>query len=469
MKVYVLNVATQADRLQHFKETYPKCLPTYTIWKAKTGNDVEVPDWWCSSANRWALVQNYIDILSEETDEDILIFEDDCTFSEDFENKYNLFLNEVPDDWDMLYLGALHVSPPIQVSTGILRLRDSVCGHAIIYRNSIRQELIDYYKEPVWGCSHAPDERRAQAMVSCKFKAYAPFINICGQDTGYSTLESRNRGTRWYNSFRYITSDGIQSEVVNGKQKFIVEPIEPIQELTGKEICSVSVAGESIFYAVCFLLKVQELQKAFNMPIVCHVDALNKERIVTMAEQEAIDISDVIFVEHKLNNTYDPILWRYMPVGAAITHVFDVDNSLHPAQVFAVKDFKENGSGFDVYTCKYLYGSFAVLGGSIGFRETILDDLFNCVNSVASVVYGTDEYTLETYLSRNATPCLMYRVKGRTPNRHKTLPAGVFKDIDGMTINNMVYKNTDFEKLAYYADSKYRIDDKEYIVRKNKH
>lgn len=468
MRVYVINVETETDRLQAFEDSYPSCLPFYTVWKAKTGNDVEKPEWWESSANRWALVQNFIDILSSDTsDEDILIFEDDCTFSEDFEEKYTAFLNEVPNDWDMLYLGAQHVAAPLQVSDGVLELRNSICGHAIIYRNSIKQELIEYYQEPRWGCMHMPDQRRGQAMAAGKFKAYSPLINICGQSEGYSILSKRNRGARWYNSFRYITYDGIISEIENGKQKTIMELIEPIPEISGKEICSVSVAGENIFYAVCFLLKVQELKNTFNIPVVCHVDALNKERIIQMASQENIDISDVIFIEHPDSaNRYASVFWRYMPVGASITHVFDVDNGLHPAHRIAIEDFRKNGSYFPAYTFKYLYGSYPILGGAVGFKEELLIPLFNFFNKAINLEYGTDEVTLSKYLVDNNVPCLIYRVKGRTPKRHKSLPAGVFKDIDNMKWDNMHYKQADFEKLAYYSEGKYHIEDKEYSLMK---
>lgn len=216
MRVYVINVDTEVTRLQNFEKTYPKCLPEYTVWKAKTGKDVEKPDWWKSSANRWSLVQNFIDILSTDTDEDILIFEDDCTFTEGFEEEYNAFLNEVPEDWDMLYLGAYHVAPPIQVSPNVLRLRDSICGHAIIYRNRIKQELIKYYQEPKWGCRHMPDQRRAQVVASGKFKAYSPLINICGQSASYSILAGSERKARWYDTFKYINLDGVAYKCVRG-------------------------------------------------------------------------------------------------------------------------------------------------------------------------------------------------------------------------------------------------------------
>lgn len=462
MKIYVINVESESDRLQAFADSYPACLPQYTVWEAKTGEDVVKPDWWGSSANRWALVQNFIDILSEDNDEDVLIFEDDCTFAKDFEEKYNAFLNEVPDDWDMLYLGAQHVAAPTQVTAGVLQLKNSICGHAIIYRNRIKQELAAYYQEPRWGCMHMPDQRRGQAMASGKFKAYAPLVNICGQAKGYSILSKRERKARWYNSFRYITSDGFLSEIENGKQKITVEPVDTIPALAGKEICSVSVYGDNIFYAVTFMLKFQELQQAFNMPVVCHVDTLNKERIEQMARQENIDISDVIFIEHEYISNELSQFWRYIPLGASVTHVFDVDNKLHPAHIDAIEDFRIAGEDFDVYTCKYVRNTRPVLAGAIGFRDVLLTDLFGFLNRHTGVAYGTDEIAITDFISRNEMPCLVYRTKGC---KHKGPESWIKKNID-MQATNMHYKSIDFERLAYYASGVYHIENKEYPVTK---
>ena len=204
MKVYVINIKERTDRLEQFKKNYPKCLPKPIVWNAKTGADVTAPDWWKSSANRWALVQNFIDILSEDNNEDVLIFEDDCIFTDNFKSKYDTFMKAVPDDWDMIYLGAQHYSPPRRISENVLKLDGSVCGHAIIYRNRIKQELIDYYNEPSWGCRHYPDLRRAMAMHSGKFICYSPIKSICGQSAGYSELSEFNRAERWYDRFTYI-------------------------------------------------------------------------------------------------------------------------------------------------------------------------------------------------------------------------------------------------------------------------
>ena len=462
MKVYVLNVKENTERLAQFTENYPSCLPEFQVWEALTGEDVVKPDWWQSSSNRWSLVENYINILSEDTDEDILIFEDDCTFAEDFEEKYTAFLEEVPDNWDMLYLGAQHIAIPEQVSDNVLKLVNSVCGHAVIYKNSIRQELINWYRQPYWGCKHMPDMRRAQAMVKGKFKCYSPLVNICGQAQGYSELSKRDRNARWYNTFRYKAVGGFISALEYGEQVRKLPTIAPIKDLEDKEICSVCVYGQSIFYALTFLLKQQELKQQFNFPIVCHVDAYNNDLIHKIARQELIDINDIYFIEHTSAPIAEAVLWRYTPVGASITHTFDVDNKLHPAHIEAIQDFEENGEDFDCYVCKYVRNSRDVLSGAMGVRESLLIPMFDFFGRHIEYEWGSDELFIADYLKNNQIPSLVYTTKGC---KHNTTENSVVKPLDFPT-SRVHYTKTDFEKFNYYTNGMYHIEDMAYTVTK---
>ena len=465
MKVYVLNIKADSERLAAFEEAYPDCLPEYTVWEAKTGADVDVPEWWCSSANRWSLVQNFIDILSQDDgEEDILIFEDDCTFCDDFETKYNAFLEEVPEDWDMLYLGAQHITAPVQVSDNVLKLVNSVCGHAVIYNHAIKQALIEWYSKPNWGCQHMPDMRRAQGMSSGRFIGYSPLVNMCGQSEGYSHLTKSNRKSRWYNSFRYITKDGLVSELKYGEQVYNTDIIVPIESLKGKEVCSVAVYGSNIFYAITFLLKVQELQQKLGLPIVCHVDETNYEWISKMASQENIDISEVVFITHEDAPITQAQFWRYMPVGASVLHVFDVDNKLHQAHIDAINDFRDNEKTIGVYTCKYVRSFQPILGGAVGFREDILIPTFNYVNKLIGYPWGADEHLTSKYLLENGVSCLVYTTKGCknvNPGNWRVKPSDYH-------CNRLHYKDSDFNKLAYYSNGMYHIEDKEYLVSKGR-
>ena len=452
MKVYVLNKTEDSERLKAFAANYPVRLPDVTVWKAKTGADVDVPAWWQSSANRWALVQNFIDILSQDGgEEDVLIFEDDCIFAKEFDVLYNAFLAEVPDDWDMLYLGAQHVTAPVQVSENILRLSGSICGHAIIYRNSVKQKLVDFFQEPNWGCLHMPDQRRAQGMASGKFRCYSPLFNLCGQAAGYSSLTKSDRGERWYNNFNYRGLTGKLQRIEHSAKRRMVEPIEPVAELSGKAVCSVSLYGENRYYAICFLMKQKELEDALHLPIVCHCDDDNYKFVQSAAEQEEIDLSNVVFVIHEYKDKASSMIWRYMPTGAATTHVFDVDNKLHPAHVEAVKAF--DGRPESAYVCKYIQRCHGVLGGAVGIREPELSRLFNYWNELYITQWGYDEQIITDWLVRHDVQTVAFRLKD---SPHVT-PKSWNVELLDYNKDTLHYTKSDFAKLRFYKNGQYFI------------
>lgn len=210
MKVYVINVPTATDRKEAFLANYPSdVLPEPVIWEAKTGEEVTVPDWWQGSANRWALVQNFIDIFNEElkSEEDVLVFEDDCIFHDDFSYLYTEFMKEVPNDYGIIFLGFQPFAKSKQISDMVLQLGPSLCSHACIYSPSAIQVLHQLYTEPNWGCRHYNDQRKAQAIALKFVKAYGPLDNLCGQASGYSYLSDADRGERWWPQYRYVNKD----------------------------------------------------------------------------------------------------------------------------------------------------------------------------------------------------------------------------------------------------------------------
>lgn len=203
MKSYVINIKNDKERLETFLSGFPHdTLPTPEVWPAKTGKDVTVPDWWQSSPNRWALVQNFMDIW-EASNSDTWIWEDDCIFIENFSEKYNKFITEVPDDAGMLYLGALHSGIPKQITDNVVQISAAWCSHAILYKKETQKFLVNYFSIPNWGCRHFSDQRKAQAIYLGKVKAYSPLVTLCGQREGLSHLSNNIRAERWYDSFEY--------------------------------------------------------------------------------------------------------------------------------------------------------------------------------------------------------------------------------------------------------------------------
>ncbi len=117
----------------------------------------------------------------------VLILEDDATFIDDF----NPELLELPDNWDMLYLGGNHHIEPAssQPNVGIRRIKKTTRTHSYIVRNNLYQKIID----EVVGYPYPIDmyyAREIQPYYNC----YC--IDITYQRSGFSDIMGRDKGNR---------------------------------------------------------------------------------------------------------------------------------------------------------------------------------------------------------------------------------------------------------------------------------
>ena len=95
-------------------------------------------------------------------------------------------ISQLPDDWDMLYLGA-HLSKKLQrYSENLFVLSGALMTHAVIYNN--QNGVVDYILEHARGIIDV----YMRDNVHDKFNCYLTYPMVCSQSDGYSDT------TRWW-------------------------------------------------------------------------------------------------------------------------------------------------------------------------------------------------------------------------------------------------------------------------------
>lgn len=218
-KVILIHPEIYTERLAKLDAVYPACLPKYEIPYALTGKDVTPPDWWLAPRNAWALYENARNaVQSIKEDEVTLILEDDCRFIDDFEDRLTAFLSNIPEDWDLLYLGwgdvYTKLYKPYQVNEHCLRLAYIQFTEAIIYNPASKYKILEVLDTERWKNdyirTHEYDQAYAHAVLRKKLNAYGPLKKICGQFGEDSTLrETKGSGeASFLNSFQYRDLEG---------------------------------------------------------------------------------------------------------------------------------------------------------------------------------------------------------------------------------------------------------------------
>lgn len=151
-KIYCINLEEEADRWQKCVEESEK----YNF-KIERFNAIKPTHLSTHELNgRLGCAQSHCEIIEEAIKKDfeyILILEDDFFFLKDPEyihSKIKKCFNELPNDWDCIYLGAnvvnnYNVNPIILYSENLLKLNSCFSTHAIAYSRRGIEKLISYF------------------------------------------------------------------------------------------------------------------------------------------------------------------------------------------------------------------------------------------------------------------------------------------------------------------------------------
>ena len=127
--------------------------------------------------------QSHLSILKK-ADGIFMIIEDDFKICTKYPKPtMALALSQLPDDWDILYLGATLSKPLERHSVNLYRLKGALATHAIIYNN--QNGVVDYIAQNHPG---GIMDKFYRDVVQEKFNCFFPFPMIATQRAGHSDI-----------------------------------------------------------------------------------------------------------------------------------------------------------------------------------------------------------------------------------------------------------------------------------------
>jgi GR25 family glycosyltransferase involved in LPS biosynthesis len=136
MKSFVINLKESTERLAQFREQeFPfdvELLDAITPTKLGIEDTPEHRDWSCSLS--------HIGVLKLITEFPTIIFEDDVIMLQPWSFVQEC-MEQLPENWDCLYLGPNLQKPLEQYSENLYRLHSGHASHATIYNS---REIVDY-------------------------------------------------------------------------------------------------------------------------------------------------------------------------------------------------------------------------------------------------------------------------------------------------------------------------------------
>jgi GR25 family glycosyltransferase involved in LPS biosynthesis len=167
----LINLDKRQDRLERFDAQAKALGIDYERFQAIESTD---PVLGCKLSHVAALIKCKGD--------SVFIFEDDAVFVDNFQEELDKSLALLPDDWDMVYLGA-HILRTEVVNDRWRRSIESSSTHAYAVRASVIPKLVDT------AIAHKGHVDVAYSSLHNDLKAYIARPTLVSQEAGFSDIQ----------------------------------------------------------------------------------------------------------------------------------------------------------------------------------------------------------------------------------------------------------------------------------------
>jgi len=176
MTCRVVHLDSHPERMMGLQKEMDKMFIDYEIFYAVNPPGITDP--------RIASSCTHVDALRGVAGE-LLVCEDDVCFLNQSREIFNAAYEQLPEDWDMLYLGGRIHEPAERFSDNLFRVRIGVhCNHAILYSEKARGMILSLYS--VWENEHKSFDHWLYLVGQGMMECYMCSPVIAYQRPGYS-------------------------------------------------------------------------------------------------------------------------------------------------------------------------------------------------------------------------------------------------------------------------------------------
>jgi GR25 family glycosyltransferase involved in LPS biosynthesis len=192
-KVVCLSLASRLDRRKAFDKQATDLGFSFEYIDATPGinyKGVRVQDTFQQNHNHASYAHsldmaNLFEKCLKEGIESVLFFEDDCVLSKNVLEELDKI--ELPETWDLFYLGAWHTKPPVDLENGLHKAVHAQMSHAVAINRRVMPLLIHYCHK---------NEQLFDLVLAKKINplgmSFCLFPDLAIQSDGYSNIWQTN-------------------------------------------------------------------------------------------------------------------------------------------------------------------------------------------------------------------------------------------------------------------------------------
>jgi glycosyl transferase family 25 len=187
--IYCINLDRREDRWKESVREFEKHSMAVTRFRAIDGNIHGIEKENGASDGDIGCTLSHLELVRELKANNIhyaLVLEDDVTFIDNFNSFFSQFIFEVPEDWDMIYLGGNHVGDLTPVSDHVFKTTKTFTTHAYLIKNTVYDEVIRL---------HGQGKKQVDvyyAEIHEKYNCYVIRPHLAWQRESYSDIQGAN-------------------------------------------------------------------------------------------------------------------------------------------------------------------------------------------------------------------------------------------------------------------------------------
>jgi GR25 family glycosyltransferase involved in LPS biosynthesis len=200
--IYCINLDDRKDRWECSSKQFKKHNLFVERISGIKGSDMnlEFPSEIKEGAVGCALSQLFtLKLAKHKEDKKFLLFEDDVEFDDNINEKFSKIYSEIPNDWDMIYLGGQHFHGMNlqKVSENVYKCEYTLCAHSVIFNHTVYDRFINSLIDITKPC----DVHYAESHKD--INAYVIIPHLTWQRNSYSDIENVNVDYSFLKHHRY--------------------------------------------------------------------------------------------------------------------------------------------------------------------------------------------------------------------------------------------------------------------------
>ena len=190
-KIYLINLDRRTDRMVECSDVLDKNNIIYERFSAVDGQTLNIEDYGAKvTKNELGCILSHLNIMKDIKENDyetILILEDDFELCPGFENLLDVYMSQLPEDWQWLYFGGSHFNEPEPITENISRITKTLTTHAYAIKREMVEPIIDKLESNVQSAvdSSFTDMQR-------DYNTYCTMPHLIYQADGFSDIQQKD-------------------------------------------------------------------------------------------------------------------------------------------------------------------------------------------------------------------------------------------------------------------------------------